>query len=178
MARPTTGGKGLPRKTAPVAAAPPPHAAIPDFSRSSTASKLKSTKGKSAKAGGKKAVGAKGKKKPPIDPQGKFKSAEIIEDSEEEYDLRTSEVGDDAGEGEGDGDGAEEEDDFAKMLGESLAEDADEVGEVGEEEDEDEDEDEEEDEEEYDDALEGARVVSRQPGESGLRFNWLSPASC
>ncbi|ORX40162.1 hypothetical protein BD324DRAFT_607235 [Kockovaella imperatae] len=62
-------------------------------------------------------IGAKPNKSvkaPPV-PDGKFKSAEIIEDSEEEYDL---------GEGQSDAQEPEDNDDdeFARMVGESLAE--------------------------------------------------------
>jgi hypothetical protein len=108
---------------------------------------------------------AAGKKKAPAVQQGKFKSAEIIEDSEEEYDLGTSEVGGQADANRDDGGGEEDEDDFAKMLGESLAEDADGAGE-----EDDDDEEEEEDDEEYEDELEGARFAPRQSKNSSGVF--------
>ena len=57
----------------------------------------------------------------------------------------------------------EDEDDFAKMLGESLAEDADaDADGMGEEDDDEEEEEDDDEEEEYDDALEGARFAPRQ----------------
>lgn len=155
--RPTTGGKGLPRKTAP---APAAHAAIPDFS---APAKSKTKKANAAVKKVPKAAGPGKKKAPPV-PQGKFKSAEIIEDSEEEYDLGTSEVGGQ----EDDADADEDEDDFAKMLGESLAEGADGVGE------EDDDEEEEEEDDEYDEVLEGARFAPRQSKSSASE----SQAAC
>ena len=106
------------------------------------------------KANPKKSAPAKkaGTKAPPT-PQGKFKSAEIIEDSEEEYDLGTATVEPASAQAEAD----DEEDDFAKMLGESLAGGTEEAGD--EEEDDDDDEDDDEDD---DDELGGATLVVRQ----------------
>lgn len=82
--------------------------------------------------------------KAPTAPKGKYKSAEIIEDSEEDYGLND--------EGEDD-----VEDEFAKMVGESLA--ATDVGRDSES-----DEEEEEDDDDEADELGGAKVVVRDEG--------------
>lgn len=152
-ARPTKGGKGLPRKTT-----LPVHAPIP-----SLGAPAKSTAKGRGKAGAKKNLPTKRTKKAPPTPQGKYKSAEIIEDSEEEYDL-----GETAGTGGGAGE-EDDEDEFAKMVGESMA-----GGEVEEDEEEDDDDDEDE-EEDDDDELGGARLAVRRdanPGGNG-ESEWL-----
>ena len=136
--RPVKGGKSIPRKAPPVSTMP------------LTASPPRKTKN-----GGKKQGSALATKAPPT-PQGKYKSAEIIEDSDEDYGLDAS--GED-----------EDNDEFAKMVGESLAADV-QVNEEGidddEQDDEDEDEDEDEDgEDEHEaDELGGARLVVRDEG--------------
>ncbi|KAK8858502.1 hypothetical protein IAR55_002729 [Kwoniella newhampshirensis] len=141
--RATNGGKGLPRKR-PLESAP-----IPVLTNPPRATK---TKGKATSATAtSKTTNARGKKAAPavvvapITPT-KFKSAEFIEDSDEE----TAGAGEDENEEEDD----EEEDEFANLLGKSLAE-AD---------DEDEDEEEESDDEDEDDELGGARLVVRDQG--------------
>jgi hypothetical protein len=127
------------------------HAPIPDLVSTKPSGKAK------GKAGTKKATTAKKPKKVPPTPQGKYKSAEIIEDSDAEYGL-----GNDASIA------AEEDDDddeFAKMVGESLA------GGTGADEDGDDDDDEEEEEDDEDD-LGGARLAVRQETGHG-QFEWL-----
>ena len=85
--------------------------------------------------------------KAPTTPKGKYKSAEIIEDSDEDYGLNEDAEG--------------EEDEFAKMVGESLAVDE---GDGDEGEGDEEDDDEEEDE---GDELGGATLVVRDEGSAG-----------
>jgi len=137
---------------------PAPSTAAPTFNQATKAIGRGKANPKKA-APTKKAV-----KKAPPTPQGKFKSAETIEDSDEEYDLTTR-----AAEPEGQAvDVEDEEDDFAKMLGESLAGGTQEAGE--EEEDDDDDEDEED---EDDDELGGARLVVRQ--DASCEYNCMAP---
>jgi len=95
-----------------------------------------------AKGSGKK--GAKQATKAPPTSKGKL-SAEIIEDSDEDYGLAEG--------------GEAEEDEFAKMVGESLAAE----GDIGWD-DEDDDEDEQEDNEDEGDEFSGATVVVRDEG--------------
>ena len=123
---------------------PQPNPAAPTFNQAAKAiGRGKANPKKPAQT--KKAV-----KKAPPTPQGKFKSAETIEDSDEEYDLGADNNVQQAEEDD-------EEDEFAKMLGESLAGGAEDGGQ--EEEDDDDEEDEDDDD---DDELGGARLVVRQ----------------
>ncbi|WWD18390.1 hypothetical protein CI109_102840 [Kwoniella shandongensis] len=140
--RATKSGKGLPRKK-PLESAPIPVLSAP--SRTTTAKGK--TKAKAAAAPkATKASATRGKKATaaaavvePITPT-KYKSAEFIEDSDEEAEEEEEEI-----------------DEFANLLGKSLAE----ADEVRDEEDESEDDDEDEDE---DDELGGARLVVRDQG--------------
>lgn len=88
--------------------------------------------------------------KAPPTPKGKL-SAETIEDSDEDYGLNEG------------GDEENIEDEFAKMVGETLAADEGEDGDEGDEEDEDDEEDEEGDE------LGGATLVVRDEGRNTSR---------
>ena len=97
--RPTKGGKTLPRK---MPAAPEVPSSAPTPVKAIKANKNGKKAGKAPK---------KTAKAPPT-PQGKYKSAETIEDSDEEYGLD---------EGGAHDEGEVEEDEFAKMVGESLA---------------------------------------------------------
>ncbi|WVW84561.1 hypothetical protein I302_106595 [Kwoniella bestiolae CBS 10118] len=132
--RQTKGGKGMPSKK-PLESAP-----IPLLSSSTgTTAKTKSTK----KGTTKKPTAARGKGKKAVvelSTPTKFKSSEYIEDSDEEIAASESNAPQE-----------EEVDEFANLLGESLAQ--------GEEYDEDEEEDEESEEEEEDEGLGGARLV-------------------
>ena len=127
--RATTGGKSTPRKTIPLAKpdpSPTPKPKAAAKAKAAPKAKVKETK----KGGG------RGKPPPPpVQISGKVKSAEFIEDSDEEYGVE------------------EEEDEFAKLVGESLAQD-DNAAPPQDESDEDDDEDEDED-----DELGGARLV-------------------
>lgn len=94
---------------------------------------------------------------------GKYKSAEIIEDSDEE-------IGDDVSV-QGQGQDEEEEDEFARLVGESLADvDGADAGAglgVGNEEEEESEEDEEDEDEDEVRELGGARLVVRDEGRGG-----------
>ncbi|WWC88766.1 uncharacterized protein L201_003679 [Kwoniella dendrophila CBS 6074] len=145
--RPTKGGKGLPRKK-PLESAP-----IPILSTTSTTSFGPKTKGVKAKAGkaNTKSTTTKGKgKKSTVaatqehDTSTKFKSSEFIEDSDEEIANSESNIPEEEAE--------EEIDEFANLLGESLAQ-ADNYD------DNDEESEEEEEEDDDDGGLGGARLV-------------------
>ncbi len=128
--RATKGGQSLPRKTT-----IQPHALIPAPTPQKATARSK-----------KKGRGTRATKAPPT-PKGKYKSAETIENSDEDYGLNDDD--DDQG-------GADE---FANLLGECLADKLSGTDGDGEEDDE---EDEEEDEEEEEgNELEGARLMVR-----------------
>ncbi|WVQ96871.1 hypothetical protein IAU59_003978 [Kwoniella sp. CBS 9459] len=172
--RATKGGKGLPRKK-PLESAPIPVLSAAPATKAKTGGKKGSTKakasggksGSTARAttakGGKKATTSTSTSKQDSSSTGggaKFKSAEYIEDSDEEI------AQSDAAQGPAD---EEEVDEFANLLGQSLAQ----GDEYDEESDEDDDDDEEDDEE---DALGGARLVVSGQGDSapGRASNTLS----
>ncbi|OCF41485.1 hypothetical protein I317_04688 [Kwoniella heveanensis CBS 569] len=166
--RATKGGKGLPRKK-PLESAPIPVLSAPPAAKAKAGGK----KGTKAKAGTAKSVppsrstAAKGGKKASFATStanassaastsggAKFKSAEYIEDSDEE--IAQSDAAQAPAE-------EEEVDEFANLLGESLAQ-----GDAYAEEESDDDEDDDDDEEdEEDDALGGARLVVSGQGNSG-----------
>lgn len=126
--RVTTGGKSTPRKTVPLAKTDPSPTPKPK-------AQAKSKAAPKAKAKETKKGGGRGKAHPPpVQISGKVKSAEFIEDSDEEYGVD------------------EEEDEFAKLVGESLAQDDNAAPQDDSDDDDDEDEDE-------DDELGGARLV-------------------
>lgn len=169
-ARPKHGGKSLPRKAPLMASAPIPNVSGGggggSSSRTSRSAKARGSTLTSPKKTAKKPAGGRGKKgaavPAPVTPvaRGKIKSAEIIEDS----DIDSN----------GEGEVEEEEDDlFAKLVGESLAEDegpsvptttGGHDHDAYAEEDEDDDEEEEEDEDEENE-LGGARLVADQHSE-------------
>ena len=130
--RPTKGGKSIPRKAPPVSTVPMTASASPK-----------------PKNGGKKQGLALATKAPPA-PQGKYKSAEVIEDSDEDYGLDAS--------------GDEEVNEFAKMVDESLAADVRVDGRADDDEDDDSDEDETGEDEDEANELGGARLVVRDEG--------------
>jgi hypothetical protein len=108
-----------------------------------------SAKGKGRGKAGVKQLPKKAAKQP-ISPKGKIKSAEIIEDSDEEYGVGEAGDNDD-----------EEEDEFAKMVGESLAVDG-----LAVDEDQDEEDDDDEEEDEDEDELGGAKLVMQNQSRS------------
>ena len=152
--RPNQGGKKLPLET-PIQS----HGPIPTF----TKFKQTTTAGSGAKGRGK--AGTKKSVPKPVKgdniPRGKFKSSEIIQDSDEEagmvdlgHDIATDQV--------------EEEDEFAKMLKENLNSDIDIT--LQDQLDDDDEEDDEEDEDDDDDELGGAVLAVRHqaPGNGKL----------
>ncbi|WVQ80712.1 hypothetical protein IAT38_002817 [Cryptococcus sp. DSM 104549] len=191
-ARPTKGGKGLPRKK-PLESAP-----IPVLAKPARAAPKKAAKGKAAAKAKPAASNTKSKAKPkgkaastssPA-PKGKFKSAEFIEDSDEEIGQSQDAVGSDVSDDDAGGGGGGI-DEFANLLGQSLAqeqegEDEDADGEFEEVDwtqqptaaaaaaaapaygggyyDDDDDDDESESEESEDDGLGGAKLVVRHRG--------------
>ncbi|WVF69372.1 hypothetical protein IAT40_004148 [Kwoniella sp. CBS 6097] len=164
--RATKGGKGLPRKK-PLESAPIPVLSAPPAAK--TKAKAGGKKGTKAKAstaksgstprgaaakGGKKATTSNSASNQMSTPTGggaKFKSAEYIEDSDEE--IAQSDAAQAPAE-------EEEVDEFASLLGQSLAQ-GDQYDEES-----DDDDDDDEDEDEDDDALGGARLVVSGHGNS------------
>ncbi|WRT67694.1 uncharacterized protein IL334_004666 [Kwoniella shivajii] len=141
LPRATKSGKGLPRKK-PMESAPIPVLSGPSSTTAKKSSKAKVTKKVTPKSIGRGKKVSTTKTIEPATPT-KFKSAEYIEDSDEEIAASESIQGDAEG---------EEVDEFANLLGESLAQ--------GDAYDNDDDDDEEEEEESDDDeGLGGARLV-------------------
>ncbi|WWC62457.1 uncharacterized protein I303_105053 [Kwoniella dejecticola CBS 10117] len=156
--RQTKGGKGLPRKQ-PLASAPIPSFGTSPSTKKSTSTSIKGKgkgkakvaassmtavkkKGAGATGGGKKKGSAAQEHEMQNQTPTKYKSSEFIEDSDEE--IANSEANQEEG-----------FDEFANLLGQSLAEGDDEEEEEQSEEEDDEDEDEDED----DEGLGGARLV-------------------
>ncbi|KAK1925582.1 RNA polymerase II transcription elongation factor-domain-containing protein [Papiliotrema laurentii] len=166
--RPTKGGKALPPRPPPPSSAASPPKPTPAAPAPAPASgKGKGKNGaKKPPPPTKKSTTKKATPKAPIVPQGKYKSAEIIEDSDDEYDLGSATAKGTASQPPTVE--VEEEDEFAKMLAEGLSEQQQQQQAYDDDEDED-DEDEEEDDED-DDELGGARLAVRQSAPSASGF--------
>lgn len=114
--RPTKGSKGVARKAPPTKATP----VEPSKAKTKAKSVAKKPPAKtSSKAGAKKGKAAAAAATAAAASNGKIKSAEIIDDSDEEYDL--GDEGVIGAEEDAEFEEDDDEDEFAKMVGESLA---------------------------------------------------------